>query len=270
MRIFQVDAFSPQPFRGNPAAVCLLDGPADERWMQAVAAEMNLSATAFVQRSPDGFGLQWFSPTKEVELCGHATLAAAHILWKEGEASPTDLLHFETRSGTLSAEATPNGVRLDFPAMPVTALEPPENPQPGGIPTALAKALGVAPLWVGRSRLDYLVEVFDEAAVRDLHPDLVALRELAVRGVIVTARAEAGRDYDFVSRFFAPSVGIDEDPVTGSAHCGLGPFWSERLGSAALRGYQASRRGGFVDVETAGDRVFLTGQAVTVMRGEIV
>jgi PhzF family phenazine biosynthesis protein len=270
MRIFQVDAFSPQPFRGNPAAVCLLDGPADERWMQAVAAEMNLSETAFVQRSPDGFALRWFTPVEEAELCGHATLAAAHVLWKEGEASPSDLLHFDTRSGPLTAEATPSGVRLDFPAIPVTALEPPESPQAGGIPAALAKALGVAPLWVGRSRLDYLVEVFDEAAVRDLRPDLAALRELPKRGVIVTARAEAEQDYDFVSRFFAPSVGIDEDPVTGSAHCSLGPFWSGRLGNAVLRGYQASRRGGFVEVETVGDRVFLTGLAVTVMRGEIV
>jgi len=276
MRIFQVDAFSREPFRGNPAAVCLLDGPADERWMQAVAAEMNLSETAFLQRSPDGYGLRWFTPVTEVDLCGHATLAAAHILWEEGEAQRSDMLHFETRSGRLTAEATPNGVRLDFPATPPEALEPgakadnADNAESAARQASLAKALGAAPVYVGRSRFDYLVELFDEVAVRDLRPDLAALRPLSQRGVIVTARADPQREYDFVSRFFSPSVGIDEDPVTGSAHCCLGPFWSSRFGAATLRGYQASPRGGFVDVEVSGDRVFLTGQAVTVLRGEIV
>jgi PhzF family phenazine biosynthesis protein len=270
MRIFQVDVFSHEPFRGNPAAVCLLDGPADDRWMQAVAAELNLPATAFLQRSLDGYGLRWFTPSTEVDLCGHGTLAAAHILWEEREASTTDALHFETRIGLLSADATPRGVRLDLPATPVEALKP--DAEAGAVSAGLAKALGAAPLWVGRSRFDYLVELFDEAAVRDLRPDLAALSPLLRRGVIVTARSDAEQDYDFVSRFFAPTVGINEDPVTGSAHCSLGPFWSARLGAASLRGYQASARGGYVDVEVAddGDRVFLTGQAVTVLRGELV
>jgi PhzF family phenazine biosynthesis protein len=274
MRIFQVDAFTPEPFRGNPAAVCLLDGAADERWMQAVAAEMNLSETAFLQRSPDGYDLRWFTPVTEVDLCGHATLAAAHVLWEAGEARPGDVLYFETRSGTLTAEATPKGVRLDFPATPPEALDPEAaaeaSAKVAAIQSGLAKALGAVPVYVGRSRFDYLVELFEEAAVRDLHPDLPALRPLTRRGVIVTARADADREYDFVSRFFSPSVGIDEDPVTGSAHCCLGPYWSLRTGAATLRGYQASARGGFVDVEVSGDRVFLTGQAVTVLRGEIL
>lgn len=275
MRIFQVDAFSAEPFRGNPAAVCLLDGPADERWMQALAAEMNLSETAFLQRMPDGYGLRWFTPTTEVDLCGHATLAAAHILWDEGEAVASEPLHFETRSGRLTAEATPTGVRLDFPAVPVEPVEQePVDPMDPADPAALAAqvvdTLGAPPLWMGRNQFDYLVELADEAAVRRLRPDLAALRILPIRGVIVTAHGDADVDYDFVSRFFGPAVGVDEDPVTGSAHCCLGPFWSERLGRAVLRGYQASRRGGYVDVESAGDRVFLTGQAVTVLRGEII
>jgi PhzF family phenazine biosynthesis protein len=259
MRIHQVDSFTTEPFRGNPAGVCLLEEPRDARWMQDVAAEMNLAETAFLERrGPGEFGLRWFSPTLEVDLCGHATLASAHTLWEWGEQCAQ--LRFATRSGELRAERAGGRIRLDFPAAP-----------PSAVPVApgLVEALGVVPGWIGRSRTDYLVELADEAAVRAVEPDFAAIRALGVRGVIVTARAAAETEADFVSRFFAPSVGVDEDPVTGSAHCCLGPYWCDKLGRAELVGYQASRRGGYVHVAPAGDRVALTGSAVTVLRGEI-
>jgi PhzF family phenazine biosynthesis protein len=258
--ITQVDAFTDQPFRGNPAAVCILPAPRDETWMQNVAREMNLSETAFLLRQEDGFSLRWFTPAVEVDLCGHATLASAHVLWEEKHLAADEPARFHTRSGLLTATRQRDWIELDFPAKPEAPTDAPPD---------LLRALGASPVYVGKNQFDYLVELASEAEVRDLAPDFTLLRTLQVRGVMVTSRA-ADEAYDFVSRFFAPGAGIDEDPVTGSAHCCLGPFWSRRLNKTALLGYQASSRGGVVRVRLAGDRVMLGGQAVTVMRGHLV
>lgn len=261
-RIIQVDAFADRPFAGNPAAVCVLDAPAEERWMQAIAAEMKLSETAFLHPEDGGYRLRWFTPAVEVDLCGHATLASVHVLWEDGRLAAGETARFLTRSGVLTAEREGDWIRMDFPATPAMEQEPP----PG-----LAGALGTEPVWSGRSCADWLLELTDEAAVRRLTPDFGWLHEVETRGVIVTARAEdPGGRYDFVSRFFAPRVGIDEDPVTGSAHCTLAPFWTERLGRSELVGFQASARGGVVRVRARGERVELAGQAVTVLRGELL
>lgn len=261
--IIQVDAFTDRPFAGNPAAVCVLDAPRDERWMRDVAREMNLSETAFLLRRGDGaYDLRWFTPAVEVDLCGHATLASAHVLWEDGHLAPDEAARFHTRSGLLTATRSGGWITLDFPATP---------PAPADAPAGLARALGAEPRWVGRSRFDIVALLDDEPAVRELRPDMAALREVDARGIIVTAQAsrdDAG--YDFVSRFFGPRVGVDEDPVTGSAHCALAPFWTGRLGRNGLTGYQASARGGVVRVRVEGERVLLGGQAVTVMRGEMV
>ena len=258
--IYQVDAFTEKPFAGNPAAVCLLDGPADEAWMQNVGREMNLSETALLYRADDGFNLRWFTPTVEVELCGHATLASAHVLFTEGYLRADDEARFHTKSGLLTATRAGEWLELDFPA---TAAKEAEAP-PG-----LLEALGVAEAsYVGKTRFDYLVEAAGEEAVRGIEPDPRRLRELNVRGVMVTARAAAD-EHDFVSRFFAPGAGIDEDPVTGSAHCALGPYWGAKLGCEEMVAFQASARGGVVRVTLAGDRVKLAGKAVTVLRGKL-
>ena len=264
--LYQVDAFTPRPFAGNPAGVCLLAGPHEAAWMQDVAREMNLAETAFLlprtalEEDGPGWDLRWFTPTVEVDLCGHATLASAHVLWETGALAAGETARFHTRSGLLTAEQRGEWIELDFPAEPAAPAESP----PG-----LAEALGVEPLSVGRNRMDLIVELAAESMVRALAPDLRRLAALPVRGVIATAPAE-GSSYDFVSRFFAPRSGVDEDPVTGSAHCCLGPFWGARLGKTDLVGYQASARGGLVKVRLAGDRVKLGGQAVTVLRGELV
>jgi PhzF family phenazine biosynthesis protein len=260
LTIFQVDAFTDTPFAGNPAAVCILPEPGEARWMQQVAQEMNLSETAFLYRQADGFHLRWFTPTVEVDLCGHATLASAHVLWETGHLPPEELARFYTRSGLLTAERKGEWIELDFPATPE---------KPATAPTDLARALGATPAYIGKNRFDYLVEVDSEGAVRTLKPDFPLLRTIPVRGIIVTSRASSP-PYDFVSRFFAPGVGINEDPVTGSAHCCLGPFWSQRLGKNEFVAYQASARGGIVRVRVSGKRVYLGGQAVTVLRGELV
>jgi PhzF family phenazine biosynthesis protein len=257
--IFQVDAFADRPFTGNPAAVCLLHSPADERWMQAAATEMNLSETAFLSPGVDGFDLRWFTPSVEVDLCGHATLAAAHVLWEEGGLPSTELACFHTRSGLLTARQDGDWIELDFPATPS---------QPASPPDVLSEALGVKPLYVGKSVFDYLVEVESEAAVRGVKPDFARLGDIPCRGVIVTSRADSL--FDFVSRFFAPAAGINEDPVTGSAHCCLGPFWAERLGKREMIAFQASARGGVIRVRLGDERVHLSGQARTVLRGELV
>lgn len=267
--LYQVDAFTDRPFGGNPAAVCLLPGPRGAEWMQLVAREMNLSETAFVHPAEEGsWSLRWFTPAVEVELCGHATLASAHVLWETGLLAPDATARFHTASGLLTAERRDAGeIELDFPARTAEAVEPP----PG-----LVEALGVEPRFVGRSRYDYLLEVESETVVRTIIPDHARLRTLPVRGVIVTATGagtgnSAGdgaenRTYDFVSRFFAPGAGVDEDPVTGSAHCTLGPYWRSRLGKDSFLAWQASARGGAVRVRVAGERVKLGGQAVTVLR----
>lgn len=258
--IVQVDAFTATAFAGNPAAVCVLPEARDAAWMQLVAREMNLSETAFVLRLEDGFSLRWFTPRVEVDLCGHATLASAHTLWESGLLPVSEPARFHTRSGLLTARKDGAWIELDFPSEPATPVEPP----PG-----LLEALGVLPVLVGRNRFDYLVEVDDEDAVRATAPDFGALEKIEARGVIVTARSSSP-DFSFVSRFFAPAVGVDEDPVTGSAHCCLGPLWAARLGTPTLTAYQASARGGAVRVTVAGDRVLLGGQAITVMHGELL
>jgi PhzF family phenazine biosynthesis protein len=257
--IIQVDAFTAEPFAGNPAAVCILPAPREDRWMQHVAREMNLSETAFLLWQEDGFRLRWFTPAIEVDLCGHATLASAHVLWTEGHLPTGAPARFHTRSGVLTAEQRGDWIELDFPATPE---------EPAAAPADLAAALGVSLQYVGRNRFDYLVTVDAEETLRAMRPDFTRLRQLPVRGIIVTSRADAP-EYDFVSRFFAPGSGIDEDPVTGSAHCCLGPFWAERLGKSDLVGYQASARGGIVRVGLRGERVRLGGQAVTVLRGTL-
>lgn len=257
---FQVDAFTAKPFTGNPAAVCLLEKEAEADWMQAVAAEMNLSETAFVAPRTDGFELRWFTPVAEVDLCGHATLASAHLLWETGRLAEADTARFHTRSGLLTAVRADDWIELDFPATPAESIEPP----PG-----LSDLLGSVPKFVGRSRFDLLLELTDAEELRDLNPDFVGLSSLPVRGLIVTAKSDVP-EYAFLSRFFAPAAGINEDPVTGSAHCALAPFWAERLGKTEMTAYQCSPRGGVVKVKLAGDRVLLRGKAVTVLRGELV
>lgn len=259
LRIVQVDAFTDTPFRGNPAAVCVLPDERDAAWMQAVAAEMNLSETAFLLKRADGFGLRWFTPAVEVDLCGHATLASAHVLWEDRHLAREAQARFHTKSGLLTADRRGEWIELDFPVKPAT---------PAAAPPGLAEALGAAPKYVGRNQFDYLVEVDSEDTVRALAPDHAALATLPVRGVIVTSRAST-HGFDFVSRFFAPGSGIAEDPVTGSSHCALGPFWGARLGKTQMLAYQASARGGVVRVRLAGERVALGGQAVTVLRGEL-
>jgi PhzF family phenazine biosynthesis protein len=258
--VYQVDAFTDKPFGGNPAAVCILDEPRDAVWMQNFAMEMNLSETAYLERSEDGFNLRWFTPRVEVDLCGHATLASAHILWETGVLPRGQEARFHTQSGLLTATQSGDWIELNFPANPA---------RPAKAPALLVEALKIVPLFTGESKFDFLIEVDSEEAVRNLSPNFSMLHTLDVRGIIVTSRAKTP-GYDFVTRFFAPGAGIDEDPVTGSACCTLGPYWSERLGKNDFVAYQASKRGGIVRVRVAGDRVLLQGQAVTVMRGELM
>lgn len=257
--IYQVDAFTDKPFKGNPAAVCLLPEPGDETWMQNVAREMNLSETAFLVKAADGFDLRWFTPAVEVKLCGHATLASAHILWETGILAPDEEARFHTLSGLLTAARQGAWIEMNFPATEAEAIDAPPH---------LLQALGVEPSFVGKNVFDYLVEVESEEEIRNLKPDFAALKELGVRGVMVTSLSSSP-DYDFVSRFFAPGAGIDEDPVTGSAHCCLGPYWSQRLGKDEFMAYQASERGGVLRVRVEGERVHLGGHAVTVLTGEL-
>lgn len=258
--LFQVDAFTDQPFAGNPAAVCLLPEDRDDHWMQAVAAEMNLSETAFLLKQDDGYRLRWFTPKIEVDLCGHATLASAHVLWSESRVPLEREIQFHTNSGLLKACCRGELIEMDFPSEPESEVEPP----PG-----LLEALGVSAKYVGKNRFDYLVELVSEEELRAMTPDFAQLGRIEVRGVIVTSRS-ASPEYDFVSRFFAPWAGIDEDPVTGSAHCCLGPYWQKQLGKDEMIAYQASARGGVVQVRMAGNRVMLGGQAVTVMKGSLL
>jgi PhzF family phenazine biosynthesis protein len=260
MKIVQVDAFTAQPFAGNPAAVCVLPRAGDAAWMQSVAREMNLSETAFLVRNGDAWDLRWFTPTVEVALCGHATLASAHVLWEEGHLPRGTQARFDTKSGRLTADAKGDWIEMDFPAVPAADAPPPDD---------LLEALGVKADYVGKNRMDYIVEIGSEADLRALTPDHTRLRRVPVRGVIVTSRATSN-GFDFVSRFFAPGSGVDEDPVTGSAHCCLAPYWAAKLGKTEMTAYQASPRGGVVRVRSAGDRVILGGQAVTVLRGDLM
>ncbi|MGO9138904.1 MAG: PhzF family phenazine biosynthesis protein [Syntrophales bacterium] len=257
--IFQIDAFTDKPFRGNPAAVCILTRHREDAWMQNVAQEMNLSETAFLEENENGYKLRWFTPAVEVDLCGHATLASAHALWENGYIDVEQQIRFYTRSGLLTAERNDVWIEMNFPAEPETMAP---------VPADLSQALGVGFDYVGKNRFDYLVEIDSEETLRRIDPDFTLLSTIQMRGVIVTSPS-ASKEYDFVSRFFAPQVGVNEDPVTGSAHCCLAPYWAARLGRNELLGYQASSRGGFVRVRVDKDRVHLGGQAVTVLRGKL-
>jgi PhzF family phenazine biosynthesis protein len=262
LAITQVDAFADKPFSGNPAAVCILEAPREHGWMQLVAREMNLSETAFLVKRDGGYDLRWFTPAVEVDLCGHATLASAHVLWEQERLSANEGARFHTRSGLLTAKKSGAWIEMDFPT---SAFRPDETL----VLEEMESALGTKVKSVWRTRFDCLAEVENEAAVRELRADITKIRALKTRGVIVTSSA-AGKNYDYVSRFFAPSAGVEEDPVTGSAHCCLGPYWKERLGRDNLVGYQASARGGFVRTRCEADRVILSGQAITVLRGELL
>jgi PhzF family phenazine biosynthesis protein len=257
--LFVVDAFTETAFAGNPAAVCLLDAAAEPEWMQSVAAEMNLSETAFVVPAGAAVGLRWFTPEVEVDLCGHATLASAHVLW-DGWVPERVPVRFETRSGELTCTRRDDLIEIDLPADPPAPIE--ATPE-------LGDALGVAVAEAAVSRVGKILAVTDADSLRGVTPDFAAIARLDGAGVIVTAAADVP-GVDFVSRYFAPGVGIDEDPVTGAAHCALAPFWAARLGRDELVGYQASKRGGTVRCRVAGDRVVLGGHAVTVTRGELL
>jgi len=261
IRIVAVDAFTNRPFAGNPAAVCVMREPRPEDWLRSVAREMNLSETAFLVPRNGHFDLRWLTPTVEVDLCGHATVASAHVLWEDGHLPPGKQARFQTRSGLLTADRRGEWIELDFPVKIATPAEPPAE---------LLPALGVtSPLAVAKNALDYLVEVESDEELRALKPDHTTLRKIPVRGIIVTARPST-RDFDFISRFFAPASGIDEDPVTGSAHTALGPYWGAKLGKTEMTGYQASSRGGVVRMRLEGDRIILGGQAVTVMQATLL
>jgi PhzF family phenazine biosynthesis protein len=256
-----VDAFTSSPFKGNPAAVCILPAPQPEDWMQKVAQEINLSETAFVVRQEDGFSLRWFTPIIEVPLCGHATLASAHVLWSEGCISPDQAIRFHSKSGVLIAHKQGEWIELDFPV---------NHSQVTTAPQELGQALGVPIKFVMKNSLAYLAEIESEDLVRRIQPNFDLLKSLPNANVIVTSLAHKGSEYDFISRFFAPGAGINEDPVTGSAHCCLAPFWRDRLNKDNFLTYQASKRGGIIKVRyDGGSRVYLGGQAVTVIRGEL-
>ena len=259
MHLWLIDAFTDAPFAGNPAGVCLLDKERPDEWMQSVAAELKQAETAFLLPGDDGYQLRWFTPTVEVDLCGHATLASAHFLWALKKVKPKSTARFHTRSGLLTATRSGDWITLDFPSTPAETCEPP--------PYLLAafQALG-APVF--KSCYDYMIVLDKPALVREPKVDWRLLREIDTRGVIITAPGDQP-GVDFISRFFAPAAGVDEDPVTGSAHCALAPYWAQRLGKTSLMGYQASPRGGTVRVEHVGDRVMLSGQAVTVLKGTI-
>jgi predicted PhzF superfamily epimerase YddE/YHI9 len=259
LTIYHVDAFTDTLFTGNPAAVCILPTPREDAWMQNVAQEMNLSETAFLQMREDGYGLRWFTPVVEVDLCGHATLASAHILWEQGLLRPEEEARFHTRSGLLTARRLRDWIELDFPSLPDRRVS---------VPKGLAQAIGVRPKYIGRSRFDFIAEVDSEQVVRKLKPDFTKLSALAIRGLIVTAKAKTP-PYDFVSRFFAPRAGINEDPVTGSAHSVLGPYWKKRLNKNELLAFQASKRGGVIRVRVGDRRVFIGGKAVTALKSEL-
>lgn len=257
MKIYQVDAFTDKPFKGNPAAVCILESGPSERYMQDAAAEMNLAETAFLVPMNDGYSLRWFTPNSEVDLCGHATLASAHVLLEKGYAKPGQEIKFYTKSGLLTAKDDNGFIQLNFPVTPEKEAEAPD---------ILIEALNIKPIYNGKNIFDYIVEVESEETVRNILPDFTKLMKVDMRGVIVTARS---REYDFVSRFFAPGIGVLEDPVTGSAHCCLGPYWNKKLRKDEFIAYQASKRGGVLKVKVAGDRVLISGKAVTVMEGSI-
>lgn len=255
-----IDAFTNQPFHGNPAAVCVLDAPRDAAWMQLVAREMNLSETAFLHPIEGGWSLRWFTPAVEVKLCGHATLASAFVMWETGVLRADETVCFHTLSGLLTCRRAGEWIEMDFPAKVCAQCAPPEG---------LTESLGCEFSFCGLNGMDYLVEVADEKTLRSLKPNFTALAKLPVRGVIVTCRSESP-SFDFTSRFFAPAAGVGEDPVTGSAHCALSPYWQTKLGQSEFTAFQASERGGVVKIRAHGDRVLLRGQAVMMSRVELL
>jgi PhzF family phenazine biosynthesis protein len=259
-KIWVVDAFADKPFAGNPAGVCLGEAPFDERWMQQVAAEMKHAETSFVYPVENGFSLRWFTPFVEMPLCGHATLAAAHVIWEAKVRPANEQLRFHTRSGELLASRLPDGwIELDFPKL---------EPGPAGETGDVEQALGAKALEVRRYGIKLVVRLENEQTVRKLSPNIALIARLNTKGVVVTARSQGG-PYDFVSRFFAPALGVDEDPVTGSAHCALAPYWMEKLGKDTMLAYQASPRGGVMRVQVVGNRVRLGGQAITTLQGNL-
>ncbi len=260
MKIFHVDTFTFRPFQGNPAGVCILTHPKVDSWMLNIAAEMNLPETSFIIRSANGYNLRWFTPTAEVDLSGRGTLASAHIIWEAGLAREEESIVFQTKSGTLTCQRRDDSIVMDFPLLPERQADP---------PAALVRSIGTPGVYVGLCGQDILVEVGSEQAVQEIRPDYSAMLELPMRGVIVTGRADT-QEFDFVSRFFAPKIGIEEDDVTGSTHCCLASYWSKRLGKNELVARQVSERGGVVGMRVAGERVELLGEAITVMKGDIV
>jgi predicted PhzF superfamily epimerase YddE/YHI9 len=257
MQMYIVDAFTDRAFGGNPAAVALLSEEKPTIWMQQVATEMNLSETAFLFKQARGYLLRWFTPIDEVDLCGHATLASAHILWTEGLVEQGEKIYFQTKSGILSAEQVDGLIQLDFP------LEPDKECL---IPEFLIEGLGVTPLYVGKNRMDYFVEVESETILKCLKPNYNLLGQVKCRGVVVTSRSDSD-DFDFVSRCFYPASGVNEDPVTGSAHCGLGPYWKRKLHKNEMTAFQCSARGGILKLKLMDGRILISGQAITTLRG---
>ena len=259
IKLFTVDAFTDKPFKGNPAGVCILDNELTEAQMKNIAFEMNLAETAFVQRKGDIYSLRWFTPDSEVDLCGHATLATSHILWQTGLHDKSKSISYDTRSGILKANRVDGKIELDFPV----DLEHPVN-----IPDELIRTIGVKPVYLGRAKWSYLAELDSEETVRKIKPDFVIMETLEAWGLIITARSST-KEFDFVSRFFAPRKGVPEDPVTGSAHCILGPYWMKKLGKNEMTAFQASKRGGILGVKVDGERVKLTGNAITMLDAKL-
>ena len=257
--VFVVDAFAEKPFAGNPAAVVFLDAPRDDAWRAAVAGEFNLSETAFVEAEGDAFRLRWFTPAVEVPLCGHATLASAHALWESGRVAAGREIRFETKSGTLTARRDGEWIILDLPALPVRAAKP---------PAGLLAALADTPLALAENDGVFLLEMDSEETVRRAAPDLVKWSAVTRKGLLLTS-ASRRKSHDFVSRCFFPADGIPEDPVTGSAHCALGPYWAARLGKPVLTAYQASKRGGLLLVRVKESRVDVGGRAFTAWTGTL-
>ncbi len=258
--IYQVDSFTKKPYHGNPAGVCILEIPCNDEWMQKIANEMNLAETAFAIKEGDGYRLRWFTPEVEVDLCGHATLATAHILWDHSYIARDKEIQFYTRSGLLTTRGKGNWIEMDFPIYRERKVPAPDH---------LLDGLGVQSNYIGKNKMDYLVHIESESILRNIKPDYSILSKVDMRGVIVTSPCDSG-EYDFICRFFAPRVGINEDPVTGSAYTCLGPYWKQRLGKNHLKAYQASKRGGEVQVHLLGQRAFISGQAITVMKTEIL
>ena len=258
--LYQVDAFTEDPFRGNPAAVVLLKAPEPEDWMQAFAAEMNLSETAYLLPEGEGWGLRWFTPATEVDLCGHATLASGKVLFEIYPEMRMEPVIFYTRSGELSARWVDDLIELNFPAMlfePITVI------------ASLPEILGFRPIGAVRSGNYYLFEALDESLIRNAQPDINALKTLPMPEVIITAKSE-DPEIDFVSRFFAPQLGVDEDPVTGSAHCLLAPYWAKKLGKTEMFAHQRSERGGYLNLRLDGERVFITGAAKIIFQADLL